>query len=527
MSLKRRDFFRLGLGGMAALGAGSCQTIPTSGPTGDTLLLAIDDHWLPFRHCLCYYISKPRVRPAPVLLPRSEDPTAPDRLSAHFYGTVLHDQGKFRMWYYAKDQEIPYGHAGYDKQSHVAYAESDDGIDWTRPSLGQVEFQGSRNNNLIALPGAKQYGACVIKEEEDPDPGRRYKMVFNPRGSGEPEVKLDLESLTPRRRSAAGRRRFRTATSADGIHWKAGPELPVEYFMEIGSFLRHGDYYIVHSQGIVHGAGEGGSKVGRQGFAWISPDFENWLEGYTEAFMLPEPPQPEKRGASHYDQAHLGVGGVSFGNVAVGLLGLWHERGWGAGGTSCDLSLLVSNDGMRFREPVKGHVFIASEESPATPVEGKDYHTLLCQYNGVLNVADETLIYHGRWRNDLSGYGEVALATLPRDRWGALGLFPHEPEGWVWSAPLVLPGDGGALSLNADQPDLISVELCDEHFKPISGFSGDHAAATVPGQGLESKVRWETGHLSRLGGETVRFRFLLRREDDREPRFYAAYLRST
>ena len=142
-------------------------------------------------------------------------------------------------------------------------------------------------------------------------------------------------------------------------------------------------------------------------------------------------------------------------------------------------------------------------------------------------MADETLIYHGRWRNDRSGYGEVALATLPRDRWGALGLFPHEPEGWVWSAPLVLHGDGSALSLNADQPDLIRVELCDEHFKPIPEFSGDHAGATVPSQGLESKVRWQTGHLSRLGGETVRFRFLLRRDNDREPRFYAAYLKST
>ena len=151
----------------------------------------------------------------------------------------------------------------------------------------------------------------------------------------------------------------------------------------------------------------------------------------------------------------------------------------------------------------------------------------LLLHNGVLNVADETLIYHGRWRNDRSSYGEVALARLPRDRWGALGLYPHEPEGWVWSAPLVLPGDGVALSLNADQPDLIRVELCDEHFKPIPEFSGDHAGATVPGPGLESKVLWETGHLSRLRGKTARFRFLLSRENDREPRFYAAYLKST
>ena len=26
---------------------------------------------------------------------------APDDLAAHFYGTMLHDAGKFRMWYYA------------------------------------------------------------------------------------------------------------------------------------------------------------------------------------------------------------------------------------------------------------------------------------------------------------------------------------------------------------------------------------------------------------------------------------------
>ena len=57
MSLQRRDIFRLGLGGMAALGAGSCQAVHTSSlnvrlETQADLLLAIDDHWLPFRHCL-------------------------------------------------------------------------------------------------------------------------------------------------------------------------------------------------------------------------------------------------------------------------------------------------------------------------------------------------------------------------------------------------------------------------------------------------------------------------------------------
>ena len=33
-------------------------------------------------------------------------------------------------------------------------------------------------------------------------------------------------------------------------------------------------------------------------------------------------------------QVHLGVGAAGFGSVVVGLYGMWHQRGWGEGGTS-------------------------------------------------------------------------------------------------------------------------------------------------------------------------------------------------
>ena len=47
----------------------------------------------------------------------------------------------------------------------------------------------------------------------------------------------------------------------------------------------------------------------------------------------------------------------------------------------------------------KGHVYIGGHDSPVTPAPGKDYPTILCQGHGILNVGDETRIYHGRWRN--------------------------------------------------------------------------------------------------------------------------------
>ena len=526
VTVPRCHVFIAGWVTILVLAVAPCLAASGKSASQDTLLLAIDDHLLPLRHCLCYYISKPDVRKEPILLPRIDDPLAPDCVGAFYYGTVLHDEGKFRMWYYAKSDVIEYGKPGHDAQSHVAYAESDDGILWTRPNLGQVEFRGSRDNNIIALPGAMQYGACVIKEEDDPDPQRRYKMVFNPRFSAEKPLTIDFDRLTKRERSAAGGRRFRTATSPDGIHWTAAPLPPVEYFIEIGSFFKHNGLYIVHAHGIAAGAGEGGHLIGRQGFAWVSPDFENWIEGYAPAFLLSEPRDPAKRaGLNQYDQVHIGVGGASLGNVAVGLLGLWHQRGWGAGGSSCDFGLLVSNDGIHFREPVKGHVLLANEDSPVTQPEGLEYPNILCQYNSILNVDDETRIYHGRWRNDKNDYTEIALATLPRDRWGALGLYSDEPDGWVWSAPLTLPDGGARLSLNADQPQLMRVELSDERFNLLPSFSGSHSGVGQSSDGIEAEVRWPMGDLKRLGGRKVRLRIHMQRQGDLDPRLYAAYLK--
>ena len=65
------------------------------------LYLAIDDRALPFRKDVGLYLTKPTVRPAPVLSPAPFGSGAVDDSGAHFYGTVLHDAGKFRMWYYA------------------------------------------------------------------------------------------------------------------------------------------------------------------------------------------------------------------------------------------------------------------------------------------------------------------------------------------------------------------------------------------------------------------------------------------
>lgn len=110
------------------------------------------------------------------------------------YHVVFKDGEIYRM-YYRGSHYI--GTADKMKTSHawfVCYAESRDGIHWTRPALGLHEFQGSTSNNIVMAEHAS-HGFSVFKDANpDCDPQARYKVVT--RGS------------------------FRFQ-SPDGIHWSA------------------------------------------------------------------------------------------------------------------------------------------------------------------------------------------------------------------------------------------------------------------------------------------------------------------
>ncbi len=235
---------------MAAVGVSLAGqfSFPTTGVSvqDHAVLLAIDDASLPLKQNLCYYLSKPTVRKEAVLSPMRDDPTAPDFAGPILYGTVLFDEGQFRMWY--KGHHFGENYSDL-KQGPTCYAQSDDGTHWVRPNLGQVEVKGSRDNNAIKLPDESVQMAGVLKDHQDPDPQRRYKMVYNP-NNGKTWV-------------------LRTATSPDGINWTASPNYATDKFLEISSFYRHNGLFVVHGQSIESG-GESGFAQGRQGYARIS-----------------------------------------------------------------------------------------------------------------------------------------------------------------------------------------------------------------------------------------------------------------
>jgi hypothetical protein len=143
-------------------------------------------------------------------------------------------------------------------------------------------------------------------------------------------------------------------------------------------------------------------------------------------------------------------------------------------------------------------------------------------------VGDQTLIYHGRWRNasdtEKNYYGEIGLATLPRDRWGSLSVKEGAESGTVWSAPITLPADAVELSLNAEGAKKITVELADESGTLLPEFSGDNGGEVKGAKANVSQVKWKGDGLAALAGKTVKLKLGLK---GGQTGLYAVYLDPT
>lgn len=283
---------------------------------------------------------------------------------------------------------------------------------------------------------------------------------------------------------------------------------------------------------------ENATPNSRQGRAHISYDFETWSQAQAEALLLPEPLDLSQRGGfGPYDQVHVGIGTANYNNVTVGLYGLWHNQP-DFRDITCDLTLAVSNDGLHFRQVVQGMPYIDHRDSPLSVHKTSIPQSILTQGNGIVSVGDKTLIYHGRWTSGgLLGkptetgtyelhtdkmheyYSEIALAEIPRDRWGGLGVFPNSSEGHAWTAPVRLPHskNGFHISLNGTALENITVDIATHDMQIIEDYRNGKASA---GDGFDSLVSWEND-IQKLAGEKVRLRIHFKRENNLDARLYA------
>ncbi len=125
------------------------------------------------------------------------------------YGTVLQDQGKYRMWYIA-GPSIDTGDADY-AVCRLCYAESDDALHWTKPNLGVMEWKGSKANNIL-LETSLESGSVFVDPRAAPD--ARYKLLTH----------LHQRSAHEPNGNAPAGTGLYMYTSPDGLRWTLHPE---------------------------------------------------------------------------------------------------------------------------------------------------------------------------------------------------------------------------------------------------------------------------------------------------------------
>jgi len=125
---------------------------------GDYKQLFIDDLLIDYSENVFIRINPP-LKTGPVLF--ANKPWEGHRIGA--YGTVLDDNGIYKIWYDSIDNDGNIFHC---------YAVSRDGIHWEKPSLGLVEYKGNRSNNILPLPPCGTVFIDPVAPRE-----QRYKYV--------------------------------------------------------------------------------------------------------------------------------------------------------------------------------------------------------------------------------------------------------------------------------------------------------------------------------------------------------------
>ena len=456
----------------------------------EATLFAFDNVSIPFHRNLYLSMHQGRKHPQNPIVRREEG--RPDEARAQYLGTVLRQQGKFRMWYVAADKDSfrDFSDKGTISGWRVAYAESEDGIQWRKPNLGLVEYAGNRDNNLVLmdLPELSVIaGLSILYEAEDPDPSRRFKMMAAAPAEGTGTTAVPLYSSDGLRWRPA--RETKLVEKRRGrwlAHRVATENLAIPEFLEHAGLYKWGGMYHLAGQQISPWVWLGdGQPCGRVMSIFRSHDFAHWSDTKSLSFVRYG---YRSTATNEGEESHEPASVWNRGNVLLGTYGQFH----GAPGSPAhpmDLGLLISNDGVHFREPLPDFTFLPRGE-PASWEGGG-----LLQGQGFENVGEQTYIWYGGWDNDVTRpdtYGEIGLARWRRDGFGSLS--PKNPEVPAALVTCPIQADGSArIWVNAEglsDRAWLRVELLDERERPLSGYSGDDSTS-VRQSGLREPVAWK------------------------------------
>ncbi len=455
---------------------------------GSEKQLFIDDRLIASSRGVTLVMNPPR-RDGKILI-------APDQeweqgASIAVYSSVLKENGNVRVWY---DLIRPTGPGPYDHERRVCYAESADGLHFSKPILNLHEVDGSKANNVV-LPGV--IGGCAVWVDPQAPPEHRYKTQAKVYPSGQ----LHMHS------------------SPDGLRWKRFARLdPGPGGWDTQSIVFWDPpisrYVLFTRRWVRREPRETSYRTVRR---LESSDLRSWgnetVAMEADAIDLATHATPTGQPPVDY----YGAGAFPHEGVYVMLAqAYWHWRPRpplkGLGPAGFDVRLAVSRDGRQFQRAGARKAFMAM--GPA----GRFDSRYVWAMPAPVRMGDELWIYYVGSNRDHNGHLDPAadgkhLTGISRAVLRLDGFVSADAdyEGGRLTTPLLhFAGRRLELNVNTGGGGSVEVELLDEDGQPVPGFARADAIA-VNGNAVRMPVTWRSGHdLGALAGKSIRIRFHMR-----------------
>ena len=445
--------------------------------------------------------------------------------------------GLFKCWY--EDQELipevtggrPWG---WNHNCRQLYAYSEDGVHFVKPELGIHQVDHRDTNIIFGGPDEGSiHSASYIIDPYPPTPDRRFRMLYTHDLWGD---------------YGSPQQRIRCAYSGDGIRWETDEDLPSfgSTGGELGDvsvlFYDHDARQFVQNtrhplqgrgainprnpsrfsfEAVPHAPQNWAAQSRRRVFQSRSHDFFHWSD---PVLVAAADDDQDNLDDSFYGMAQFKVGSTHF--ACVGVLHMVDQ--------TRDVQLLVSHDGLRWKQTNKSQPFIA----PRGAGYWDGYMQAVC--SPPIEVGEELWFYHGgsacthdMWRSAKEGISHpeledpsrvefsLGLAKLRKDGFASLDTNPYR-EGIVVTRPLVGLGTRLVINARCRPGGSVRVEVADKYDDPIEPctlercdpFTGDSTAHVVTWEGSpdvpaghEERRLWRKLRFFLRNAELFSFRF--------------------
>lgn len=412
---------------------------------------------------------------------------------------IFKEQGRYRMWYYSHaiwESRQPDSKVPTLDNSFILYAESEDGIHWTKPQLGMNSFKGSKENNIVLKKQPHEADfisiAALLKPAWQADLKKKNRLIIwkstYPYTGG--YKKLGFTNPPG----------FYLYDSPDGLHFQQTQADPIVYLYATDrkfSWQMTGmdaTTFIVDNQRKKYVAFLKSSYLGKRArhltqskdlIHWDRPELSLYADRYD-----PQETEIYRNNAFPYESIWLGMATLFYPGKAE----------------TQDIQIIYSRDCKKWyrssvREPIIPHGNKGAWDSQqiracSTPVEMGD--ELWFYYSGI-NATHITGVLHPEETKS-----QIGLCTVKKDRFIALQAKKH---GRVTTNNLQVFGD--QLYVNCVTEGSLKVEVLDEDGKHIKGMSTEECQP-ITGDRIDVEVQWKSGKdFKSLSGKIVRLRFLL------------------